>query len=368
MAEQYTVKSTSSHSAKVEDRVLGTTETTKTLLRPQVVDNPNIPHARIKIALVHQRKKRDNTWEDEPSPPLSSMKAGEVKKFSLDCAKTLKLFEELKNLYAIGETTGVPFGQTKLVVAPEEELIRADASRSRVIRSLLQKDYSEEIWRALIEDKPDLATKFALARIQSERLTALSEFEANLTKDRNESWWQCFFELNTWIFGYGLNYRVLKQIAPQPSYGGTDVRGRGSQRGDYLHRTEAEKKFTVLLEIKRPDTPLLGNSEYRSGAWRVGEDLVGGVSQLQVNCRQWESSGSRTEENRELLVGEGVFTVQPKGILVVGGLSQLDSLAKRNTFELFRRNTVNPEVLTFDELLERARFICQQRSADTGGK
>ena len=30
---------------------------------------------------------------------------------------------------------------------------------------------------------------------------------------------------------------------------------------------------------------------------------------------------------------------------------------KFSSFELFRRNMVNPEVITFDELFERARFI-----------
>lgn len=31
--------------------------------------------------------------------------------------------------------------------------------------------------------------------------------------------------------------------------------------------------------------------------------------------------------------------------------------ASKETFELYRRNLYNPEIITFDELLERARFI-----------
>ena len=34
-----------------------------------------------------------------------------------------------------------------------------------------------------------------------------------------------------------------------------------------------------------------------------------------------------------------------------------DVVSKRNTFELFRRNIVNPEIITLDELRERAKFI-----------
>ena len=37
-----------------------------------------------------------------------------------------------------------------------------------------------------------------------------------------------------------------------------------------------------------------------------------------------------------------------------------DANIKRDTFELFRRDTRNLEIVTFDELLERARFITKE--------
>ena len=131
------------------------------------------------------------------------------------------------------------------------------------------------------------------------------------------------------------------------------------QKGDFLQRTEAEIKFTVLVEIKKPNTRLLGNEAYRNGAWELGEELTGGVSQMHANCSKWEKEGSQSEENRESLLQGKIFTVQPKGILVIGHTKQLNQPSKRSTFELFRRNTVNPEILTFDELYERAKFIVE---------
>ncbi|MDQ3174758.1 MAG: DUF4263 domain-containing protein [Acidobacteriota bacterium] len=59
------------------------------------------------------------------------------------------------------------------------------------------------------------------------------------------------------------------------------------------------------------------------------------------------------------MLRQRVFTVQPKGILVIGHTNQLTDVSKRNTFELFRRNVLNPEILTFDELHERAKFIVE---------
>lgn len=57
------------------------------------------------------------------------------------------------------------------------------------------------------------------------------------------------------------------------------------------------------------------------------------------------------------LGADQIFTVQPKGILIVGHTSQLINSSKRGTFERFRRNLANPEILTFDEVLDRAKFI-----------
>lgn len=64
--------------------------------------------------------------------------------------------------------------------------------------------------------------------------------------------------------------------------------------------------------------------------------------------------GSRT--------GTGTFIVRPRSFLIVGSLSQLlgdgggpiDN--KVHSFELFRRNLHEPEVITFDELLARAEW------------
>jgi len=40
----------------------------------------------------------------------------------------------------------------------------------------------------------------------------------------------------------------------------------------------------------------------------------------------------------------------------------LDTHAKRISFELLRRNIGNPEILTFDEILERAKYIIDHQN------
>ena len=60
--------------------------------------------------------------------------------------------------------------------------------------------------------------------------------------------------------------------------------------------------------------------------------------------------------------GDGAYLVEPRSFLVIGSMSDLFSAegnridAKFRSFESFRSNLRSPEVLTFDELVERARW------------
>jgi len=314
---------------------------------------------------VHQRKTPSGDWVNETSQPLSTLKAGEAKKFILDFDETSQLRDELNRIHAIVDQIHIKRGADHLVVAPEAEVIVTDQNRAKTIRSLLKRGYSEDLWEALIQNEPDLVTKLAYARIHVEKQKALWEFESNLSLNQSEQWWEDFFKRNTWIFGYGLNYKFMNTLQSQPSYGGVKVSGEGMQKGDFLQRTEAFIKFTALVEIKKPSTQVLGKKQYRNGAWALHEELSGGVSQLHANCHTWEMEGAQTEANIEVLLKERTFTVQPKGILVIGHTNQLTDASKRNTFELFRRNIANPEILTFDELYERARFIVESTKQDS---
>jgi hypothetical protein len=201
------------------------------------------------------------------------------------------------------------------------------------------------------------------------RKEKLSEFEEGLaTHPKEEAWWQDFFEENKWIFGYGLNYQILRQEQSQPYYGGAGVDGRGGRKGDYLHSTQGDINFTVLVEIKTPDTQLLqGIKPMRSGAWSLSKPLTDSISQIEADIDKWSESGSREDDNRDRLEQRGVYTVQPKGIVVVGSLSEVkdgevkDVRDKRETFQRFRQSLHEIDVITFDELRERAKFIVENR-------
>lgn len=283
MPEQYFSRSTSSKSSEIDDIVLRSNSMTRLVMRPKVVNNERNPEAGIRVTLAHQRKSPSGSWDDVPTDPLSSLKMGEEAKLNLNSSATLNLFRHLKHLFAISSSGGVRSGETSLKVGREDEIVKTDSGRARVIKQLLSQGFSTEIWDALADEDPDLATKLSYARIHTERETVLDEFGHNLNRQMNEGYWQDFFERNTWIFGYGLNYQILRKIGSQANVGGADIKKQGAQIPDFLERTEVNAKFTVLVEIKRPDTSLFENTPYRADVPMLGKDLVGGVAQLQNN-------------------------------------------------------------------------------------
>jgi hypothetical protein len=249
----------------------------------------------------------------------------------------------------------VPAGRFSLVSPRESAIVsglreRGAASLMSIIKQLFASpgvSFSHEDVNQLLKRKEKLV-----------------EFERGLTeRPTDEQWWQNFFERNKWIFGYGLNYQILRQEQAQPHYGGTQVSGRGGQKGDYLVSTVGDVRFTVLVEIKTPKTSLLqGSQEIRNGAWSLSKDLTDALSQMSANISTWNKRGSEQPENRDRLETKGVYTVEPKGIIVIGSLSEVEKeRSKRETVQRFRTAIHGIDIITFDELYSRAKFIAEQK-------
>lgn len=174
----------------------------------------------------------------------------------------------------------IPAGKFSLVSQGEGEIV--SALRGRDVKSIVSiiKQLSSIPGVSLSEDDLSVVIK---------RREKLEEFKKALTEHASdESWWQDFFEQNKWIFGYGLNYQILRQEQAQPHYGGEKVDGTGGQKGDYLTSTDGDINFTVLVEIKTPATSLLqGTTPIRNGAWSLSKNLTDALSQIEANIYTW---------------------------------------------------------------------------------
>jgi hypothetical protein len=198
--------------------------------------------------------------------------------------------------------------------------------------------------------------------------------EQKLRRCRPEDVWQDFFETNTWIFGYGLSYQFLSKLDEgklEQIVRGRDLTAAG-KRSDALMKTRGLISSLCFVEIKRHNTPLLGTASYRPDVWPPSAELVGGVSQVQTTVHAAiESLGHKLmpRDHTGDPTGEILFNIEPRSCLIVGSLEQFKTshgvnVPKFRSFELYRRHTWRPEIITFDELLERARFIVEH-GADT---
>lgn len=186
-------------------------------------------------------------------------------------------------------------------------------------------------------------------------------------KQRPEDVWQFFFEKNPWIFGYGLNFifntplqnKKLEQVVR-----GADI-VQGGKRADALLKSRGIINSLCLVEIKTHQTKLLDDKPYRSDSWKPSNDLSGGISQSQKTTQKsLENIGSKIEPTMAdgFPTGETIFSYNPKTYLVIGSLAEFKSETginkeKFSSFELFRKSLTSPEIITFDELYERAKFI-----------
>jgi len=352
-----------------EPVVIEENETTRKAILIGINDNKISSRETVRITIIHQRKKKKDEWEEVKSINLNTLKGGEGVKLKLNSKSTKILYEKLCEMYCLAKKKGVVQGVNQFSIENADEIVKVKGRSKILIERLLSENYGQEIWDQLVETDPDLATKLSIANIYRNRRITLKKFKKNIdNENKSESFWQQFFIENNWIFGYGLNYKFLNIIKSQPEYGGANFTGSGRQRGDYLTSTSGETKFTVLVEIKTPKTKLFSYKkngelqENRNGACLLSSHVLGGVSQIQINCRTWNLN-SQDKKNANILEKNNTYTIQPKGILVIGNTLELnDCEDKSNTFEEYRRNLYNPEIITFDELYERAKYIIDSDS------
>lgn len=125
--------------------------------------------------------------------------------------------------------------------------------------------------------------------------------------------------------------------------------------------------FTTFIELKKPSTNLFGKSSNRSNSWKLSNDLIESYSQI----LEHKASGLLKLEKEQYIKGEPLSqkAFDSKVILIIGHWNELDASSstfereiKKKTFELFRRDSRNVDILTFDELYDRATYIVQENN------
>lgn len=226
-----------------------------------------------------------------------------------------------------------------------------------------------------IEEVNELSFRKKQVAIFEKLLNDNDFFDSKVKPTRgNEAVWQEFFETNPWIFGFSLNYifnSPLEGNRLEQTVKGFDFNSSG-KRVDALLRTTGFLQTLCFGEIKTHRTQLLKNlkSPYRADSWSISDELAGGIAQIHKTIQKssenlaasipiYDSKGFRSQKS--------IYLYRPKSFLIIGSLNEFANEKgeiheeKFSSFELFRKSIADIEIITFDELYERANAIINKK-------
>ncbi|MFH1689430.1 MAG: Shedu immune nuclease family protein [Candidatus Eisenbacteria bacterium] len=364
-------KSTSHVTADADAILLRDLPTVRLLFYPMLVENRKKPEAAVKGTFVYQRKGSDGEWVDIKESTLTNIKKDEGVQLPLHSGEVHKLFVGLSDLYAVHSQYGVPRGERMFVSAGDSLRRLAGVSDDditgvkelgaealgRLVKWAVARPDLDDVLTALEQLEPEVLAGLSLAT----GLRALADAEQiwgdNLTNDDEDFWQETLLEnaiLLEQLFAFPVVLRKDKAYV-----GGKTLDNKNGRIADYLAKNGLTKN-AVLIEIKTPCTDLLG-SEYRSGIFRPSNDLSGAVMQVLDYRRTFTQRVDALARDLE----EDIESCEPPCLVLIGNAEQqLDTLGKRRSFELFRRQFKGVEIVTFDELFEKTtRLLALIRSA-----
>lgn len=178
--------------------------------------------------------------------------------------------------------------------------------------------------------------------------------------------WHHFLQNNDWILGLNADLRFITDFLDEQKVGIENSQGSESPQVDLFGISE----FTTLVELKHSSANIfkVKKSKGRANTWDFTPDFIEGVSQCLGQKNELERSFDDkvfVDGDDKRLKKDGVESVDPKSLLIIGNkkrefpIFDLDNtnILKNKTLERFRRNNRNIDVLTFDELFERAYHI-----------
>jgi Shedu protein SduA, C-terminal len=351
--------------ALVKDFILEDKPRTATVVTVTLVKKPEGCSPRLRFWKKDKTKVGQAALEVLDSPDTASVKA------SVDTA------DAHENLWKL-----IAFLQSfRGIVLPEEgfSVVADDAAK---LADLLRSEDKGEVLEAIRTALGSTLTEKDISLI-ADRKQELAEFERLLnddgyfakhrlfTKEAPEAVWQNFFERNQWIFGYGLNLIAMTGMDEgklERYTTGANVFTRSGNRIDALMRSRGFISTLLFCEIKTHRTPLLGSLYREPATYGLHKELTGSVAQVQKTTRKAlrqfsdqmtehiKASGERT--------GTEYSVSRPRQVVVIGKLDQFDdgygvNPEKLETFELFRTSLSDTEIITYDELYQRARFIVE---------
>lgn len=236
-------------------------------------------------------------------------------------------------------------------------LARLIAKSSPVLPVHLSKNEQSEAIDLVRRNKEKMAKdqSAALVKLRNDiEMVTLEQliktYEDMLGKKLKEDRWQALFSENPFILTLAFGYPIIK-IRDQASVGGRKYSGDGDKIVDTLVKHGISNN-AALFEIKTPGTKLLNKTPYRDSVYTPSSDLAGAINQMLDQKHKFQKEIATVKDNSRIFDLES-YSVH--GVLVIGKTP--DEIDEQKSFELFRGNSKDIAIITFDELLEKLKHL-----------
>jgi len=235
---------------------------------------------------------------------------------------------------------------------------------------LLVKNLKENDIKSIVFEKRKHTINVFLYLLKNENIKGKNYIEwyreKHNLKQGEETVWHHFLKKHDWILGLNVDIKFIRDFYDEQKTGQEDSKGRGSPKVDMLGISD----YTTLIELKHSNTPIFKKTKTtnsKANTWDFTSDFIEGVSQ----CLGQKFSLDKNYDSKEFVNDDKIrldkmkhLTLDPKTVFIIGNrkiefpLNLVDdNYIKSNTFELFRRNNRNIDIITFDELFERAYHL-----------
>ncbi len=209
--------------------------------------------------------------------------------------------------------------------------------------------------------------------LEDEKYVTVYRTEKSIGDPREEAIWHHFLKNNDWLLGLNVDIRFIQDFTDEVNVGVQNTTGTGSPKTDLMGISD----YTVLVELKTANTNFFTDNKKntsRANTWSFTDKLIDGMSQCLGQKFDWDKTHKikdLVDNNKNVLSQEKHRTVNPKTIFIIGNKQKelpcesinLDVIQKRDTLQRFIRNSRDIEIISFDELYERAFFIVHNKKA-----
>lgn len=166
-------------------------------------------------------------------------------------------------------------------------------------------------------------------------------------KRSQETDWQKLFCETPFILSLAFGHPVVK-VKDQAYVGGRNFSGQGDKIADFIFR-DGLTNNVAITEIKTPDLDLLNKGSYRDNIYAPSSKLSGAINQILDQRYHFQKEIVQMKDNDGGQIDIRSYFVH---CCLVAGRMPADEDRKKS-FELFRHNLKDVEIVTFDELLKK---------------